>query len=988
MEAPHDPCPCASNAVTGQDSGPRAASDRIFVGREPESARLRACADGVRAGASWLAVVEGEAGIGKSALLRHCAAEALDGFTVLWAVGDPSETDLPGGVLAQLTRQAHQALPTRLSPTVPEPLPASLTAHTLGGQLLLLLGALQESERPVAVMVDDVQWADPLSVRALGFVLRRLWADRVLTVLATRPGEDEVAEVLGRLPRSLERAVKLELRGLGGDDVARLAQGLVEGRLAPGLGERLYAYTQGHPLYVRTVLAEVPPAALRDGVLERWPVPPSLRVGIRAQLNRLPRESRELLSGLAVLDSRVPLATAGRVAGVTDPVRALGPALSCGLAQWWPMEHRSPVALVHALQRDAVYTSLTPERRRALHAEAALHIGTAASWAHRVAAATTADPALADELERAGTEEASAGRNALAATRLLWASSLTEDRTDRERRLLTACAQSLLTMRPTWAVQHRQQVEECAPGPLRDSVLGVMDMMAGRFSTAEAHLQRSWQQALSQHRSGEPGADRVAVLAGTFLANIALWNGRGEQAVEVGRQTLAIGDLDAATTDFTRAALATGRLWHLGPRAALADLDHLPQTGQAVADHHLDSLATRGVLRLFLGELGRARADLSTVAERDRRGAASKLGPLTLSLLSVTHYLAGDWDAGESAADRALAVAAAGEQLLGDAAARFAAVCVRSGRGEWADAEHHMDRLSHLAQTLGSSVEIVYLGLAGATLAQARADHPAVLRALRPLLDDAAQPGGGPRLIHKPFWLWQQSLLVESLTGTGRLDEATAALHDLREAFDGTGYLQVVTARLTGQLAEARGRPRDALDAYGQALADATAVPPGTRADDSPLHLALLEQAHGRTLLASGSGPRREAAAWLNAARDRFAALRAAPFVRRCEADLAVGGLGTPREAPGRRSSLTERELSVAYAVAGGLTNQEAAAELYVSQKTVEYHLSRIYTKLAISSRRALAAALDSEGLPAPTPSPVPKPAPAPLHPLDQGANG
>jgi DNA-binding CsgD family transcriptional regulator len=515
-----------------------------------------------------------------------------------------------------------------------------------------------------------------------------------------------------------------------------------------------------------------------------------------------------------------------------------------------------------------------------------------------------------------------------------------------------------------------------------------MDMMAGRFSTAEAHLQRSWQQALSQHRCGQPGADRVAVLAGTFLANIALWNGRGEQTVEIARQTLAIGDLDPATTDFTRAALASGRLWHLGPRAALADLDHLPPSGPAASDHHLDSLATRGVLRLFLGELGSARADLSVVAERDRRGAASKMGPLTVSLLSVTHYLAGDWDAGESTADRALAVAAAGEQLLGDAAARFAAVCVRSGRGEWEAAGHHMDRLSHLARTLGSSVEIVYLGLAGATLAQARADHPAALRALRPLLDDAAEPGGGPRLVHKPFWLWQQSLLVESLTGTGRLDEATAALHELRAAFDGTGYLRVVTARLAGQLAEARGRPRDALDSYAGALADATALPPGRRSDNSPLHVALLEQAYGRTLLASGSGPRREAATWLNTARDRFAALRAAPFIRRCEADLAAGGLDAPREAPGRRSTLTERELSVAYAVAGGLTNQEAAAELYVSQKTVEYHLSRIYTKLAITSRRALAGALGADGPPAPATSPAPLSVPAPRHPLDQDAKG
>ncbi|MFK0170848.1 AAA family ATPase [Streptomyces sp. NPDC090306] len=962
--------------MTGEKTLADDAPDRHFVGRGPESARLRACADGVRAGAPWLAVVEGEAGIGKSALLRHTAAEDLDGFTVLWATGDPAETDLPGGVLAQLTRRAESA--GAAPADAPEQPGGPPTAHVLGGQLLLLLGALQEGGRPVAVVVDDVQWADALSVRALGFVLRRLWADRVLTVLATRPGEDRTAEALDRLTRSLDRTVRLELRGLDGDDVVRLAQGLVEGRLAPGLGERLYAYTKGHPLYVRTVLAEVPAAALRDGVLERWPVPPSLRVGIRGQLNRLPRDARELLSGLAVLDARVPLATAGRVAGVTDPVQALGPALASGLARWWPMEPGTPVELVHALQRDAVYTSLTPERRRALHAAAAPLLGTSARWAHLVAAATTADPGLADALERAGSEEASAGRNALAATRLLWSATLTEDPADRERRLLTACAQSLLTMRPTWAARHRPQVEECAPGPLRDCVLGVLDMMAGRFATAETHLRGAWREALAQHRAGLPGADGAAVLAGTFLANITLWNGRGEQTVDIARQTLSLGGLDPATTDFTRAALATGRLWHRGPRAALADLGHLPPAGAAVPDHFLDSLATRGCLRLFLGELPGARRDLAVVVERDRQGAASKMGPLTVSLLSVAHYLAGDWDAAESSADRALAVAAAGEQLLGDAAARFAALCVRSGRGEWADAEQHLARLTLLAGTLGSSTEIVYLGLAGATLAQARADHPAVLRALRPLLADGPGPDGAPRLRYKPFWLWQQSLLVESLTGTGRLDEAAAALRAFREEFDGTGHLRVVAARLAGQLAEAEGRPRDALDAYARALAEDDGGS-GRGADGgSPLYLALLEQAYGRLLLATGTGSRREAAARLNAARDRFAALRAAPFAERCDADLAAGGLGGPGRAPGRTAALTERELSVAYAVAGGLTNQEAAAELYVSQKTVEYHLSHIYAKLGISSRRALAAALREDGSPPGFPSPAPRPGPPP----------
>lgn len=946
----------------GAGKAARDASDELFVGRVRESERLRECADKVRAGDSWLAVIEGEAGIGKSALVRRTTAPLAD-FTILWATGDPSETDLPCGVIGQLTRRLDPHL-LRAFPLLTQEPTAGATAHAVGGQLLLLLGALQDSGQPLAVVVDDVQWADPLSVQALGFALRRLWADRVLTILVTRPDAEGSAETLDRLSRSSDRAVKIDLGGLDDSDVAQLARGLVDGRLAPGLSERLYVYTQGHPLFVRTVLAEVPADALRDGVLERWPVPRSLQVGVRAQLDRLPAESRDLLEALAVLDARVPLSTAGLLAGLTDPARALGPALTAGLARWWPMEHESPVALVHALHRDAVYAALAPEQRRVLHIGAAALVGTVAGWAHRVAAAATADPQLAAELEQSAADEAADGRNALAATRLLWASSLSGNRADREQRLLNACAQSLLTMRPAWSAKLRQQVEDCSPGPLRGCVLGILDMMAGQLAGAEAHLTRAWREALSS-----PTDAPVAVLAGTFLANITLWHGRGAETVEIARRTLAIGGLDPTTTDFTRAVLATGRLWDKGPRAALNDLSHLPADGSSVRNDSLDTLATRGVLRLFLGELSTARADLRVVAQRDRQGAGSKLSPLTLSLLSVVQYLAGEWDEAESVADRALAVAATHDQLFGDAAARFAAVCVRAGRGEWDSAQRHIDSLTHLAQSLGASTEIVYASLAGATLAQAQADFPAMLRALRPLLDHAPETAGGAggadtkggaggaiRLRYKPFWLWQQSLLVEALTGSGELDAAAAALRDLRDTIDGAGYLQVVAARLAGQLAEARGRPREALTLYQQALTAAAKADAGT--DPAPLPRAMLEHAYGRLLLATGSTSRRDAATWLNTAHGRFSALRAAPFIQRCDSDLAASGLTAPDDAPSQLLSLTERELSVAYVIASGRTNQEAAAELYVSQKTVEYHLSHIYAKLGISSRRHLAVAL------------------------------
>ena len=936
-----------SVATDTADSVPNGRAE-VFVGRLPETDQLAACAAKVRDGEAWLAVVEGEAGIGKSAFARRLVA-SLEGFTVLWATGDASETDLPGGIISQLVRRVDHDLAAPF-PLLAQDGAGGASASAVGGQLLLLLGVLQESRGPVAIVVDDVHWADSLSMQVLGFVLRRLWADRVLTVLLTRSDAESTVGSLDRLVRSLERAVHVEIGGLGEDDVAQVARQLLGVRLAPGLVERLHGYTKGHPLYLRTVLAEVPVETLRDETAQRWPAPRTLRVSIKALLDQLPPDSVALLEAMAVLATRLPLATVARVAGVPDPATALGPALSAGLAQWWPTESQSPVALVHALQRDAVYDAIAPGRRRALHLAAAGVVGTGAAWAHRVAAAVAADPALAGELEQAAMTEAAAGRNALAATRLRWAAELSDERADRERRLLTACAQSLLTMQPMAAVKLRPQVEDCRPSALRSCVLGVMEMLSGQFPAAEARLTEAWREALDDPESGW-----VAVLAGTFLATIMIRAGRGAETADVSARTLAIGDLDPATTDLTRTMLATGRMWDQGPAAALGHLAYLPAEATEVPNDQLDSLATRGVCNLFLARIPAARADLAAVALRDRQGAGSKLGHLSLALLAVAEYVAGDWNASESSADRAQTIAAAQDHVFGDAAAGFAGVCVLAGRGQWEEALARIDTLDRMNQAFGApAVETMFWALAGATLAQARADSAAMLSALEPLLDRATEGPDGPvRLRYKPFWLWQQSLLVEALTGTGELKAAASALDALTSEYDGTGYMRLVTARLSGHLAEAQDRPRDALAIYEQALVRARGAE-----DDAPFFRAKLEHAYGRVLVATGSGSRREAARWFRSAHDRFSALRAAPFLERCDTDLAVIGLAAPGRTGGGLAALTERELSVVHLIMDGRTNQEAAAELYVSQKTVEYHLSNIYAKLGISSRRQLGAAL------------------------------
>jgi DNA-binding CsgD family transcriptional regulator len=314
--------------------------------------------------------------------------------------------------------------------------------------------------------------------------------------------------------------------------------------------------------------------------------------------------------------------------------------------------------------------------------------------------------------------------------------------------------------------------------------------------------------------------------------------------------------------------------------------------------------------------------------------------------------------------------------VFGDAASGFASVCVQAGRGQWDTAAAQIDILDRMNQALGApATEDIFLALARATLAQARADHAAMLGALEPMFAPASEGAEGAedsegaegkgtggaegaddriRLRFKPFWLWQQSLLVEALTGVGRLGAAARALDDLTAGYDGEGYLQVVVARLAGQLAEAQGRPQDALATYERAVAET----PADGGDAAPLFRAMLEHSYGRLLAATGS--RREAVRWFASARDRFGALRAAPFLERCDADLAAIGLAAPGQPHSHVLTLTERELAVAFLIIAGRTNQEAAAELYVTPKTVEYHLSNVYAKLGISSRRQLGEALQT----------------------------
>jgi hypothetical protein len=365
-----------STAGTGSsDPDRRSTADGVFVGRDAELARLAEAATEVRQGRPWLVSIEGDSGVGKTALAQRAVAAMTDA-TVLSARAAPMETDFDYGVVDQLIRRVDRDLLARY-PSLPGG--AGTSPFGDGAQLLGVIGELQ-IRGPVVVVVDDLQWADRRSVEALAFVFRRLSVDPVMAVLLIRGDRAHLDETSRQLLISTERHLRLSLTGLSVEDVAPLAAALGIERLSPQEIDLLHASTGGHTLYLRTVLSAG--QRLHPGD----PVPASLVSAIGDQLATLPAETRGLLEMLAVLDVRIPLPLLGAAAGCDAPSEALEPAVRAGLVDWWPDQPSRPVALRHALQRDAIYGALAPVKRRQLHARAVEFVDGGTSWVHRVAA--------------------------------------------------------------------------------------------------------------------------------------------------------------------------------------------------------------------------------------------------------------------------------------------------------------------------------------------------------------------------------------------------------------------------------------------------------------------------------------------------------------------------------------------------------------------------------------------------------------------------
>jgi DNA-binding CsgD family transcriptional regulator len=897
----------------------------VFVGRAAELAQMADILSRVEAGQPWLVAIEGEPGVGKSTLARRFLARA-SGLKILSARADQYETALNFGVVDQLLRGIGEAVPT--IPSADGSAPAA-SSFAVGAHMLEIVGA-QQTTGAVALVIDDLQWADRRSAEALTFMLRRLSVDPVLAVVTYRGPSSRLDEAAQRLLQSAENRAMVPLGGLGRDEVATLAASLDVGSLDSDAVEWLYQGTGGHPLYLRTVLSD--PAGLDLRAPGRRALPRSLAAVVGGHLRSLPAETRSILELLSVLNVRTPLAQLGQVAQVDSPGALIEPAVAVGLVGWWPDEPTCPVEIRHQLVRDAIYAGISASQRRMLHARAAVMVSQAASWEHRVAALDRPDEALAAELERLAGDEANDDHVTLAATHLRWASDITPERADRERRLLTA---ALYLADDAQAAALRPAVEAATPSPLRGFVLGAMMEAEGQLSEAE----RCYGEALAEARNDPASLPLAAKIAARQAGTYTL-RGEGEKTVALGQWALDTGCLDPAAASQTLSRVAIGVSQTGGPREALAELGPPTADLNRVRPSDVDRLAWRGLFCMLTGDLGQAVADLTASLKVVRRGTALALGQRPHSYLVLAQYLAGQWDDALLAAEQALSAASIHSYRHELPLLHLALGCVPAGRGAADEAERHARLAEEIATSLDYAQERTYAAMARALICQASGDYLGMADALGYWRDASALDGRSRR----DSALWRP-LLAEGLIGSGQTESAVTVLAQLRADNGQAVYLQPALAWLEGGLAELQSRPEEAHRIYQSGEDTANA--------QSPFYMARLLLAHGRLLRRMGQ--RRLAIERLRGAKDLLVALRAVPFIGQADEELVACDLpADPVNQQQGAAALTSRETEVAHLVGKGMSNPEIAAELFISRKAVEYHLGNIYAKFGMRGRKQL----------------------------------
>ncbi|MFH8561463.1 AAA family ATPase [Streptomyces sp. NPDC017988] len=913
---------------------------RGLRGRRGECGALDQVIAGARTGRGQVLVLRGDAGVGKSALMEYLVGSAA-GCQILRAVGVESEMELAFAGLHQLCVPLMGKLdripsPQRDALSVAFGLSAgSAPDRFLVGLAVLSLLAEAAEEQPIVCVVDDAQWLDQVSAQTLAFVARRVLAERVALVFALRTPTPAVA---GGVFEGLREMV---VGGLRDDDARALLKSVVPGRLDEGVRDRIVAETRGNPLALLELTRGLTAAELAGGFgrPDARPLASQIEESYLRRIGALPAAAQRLLLAAAAEPvGDVPLLR--RVAERLDiDADAAGAVEAAGL-----IEFGTRVRFHHPLVRSAAYRAADPTVRRDVHRALAEATdpdfdSDRQAW-HRAHAALEPDEALAGELERSAGRAQARGGIAAAAAFLRRATELTPDSARRGTRAVAAAQAAFDAGSPEAALE---LLAAAQLSPLDEAQQARLTWLRAQIAFAR----RRGGEALPLLLDAAGRLTRVdeAQAREAYLDAIgsAVFAGRihertGVREVAEAARTALLGSQPARPTDLLLDGLVT---WFADGCVEGAPLlrSALRAFRRAAGRDAGDATRWLWLTWLVAGDLWDDETwhELTTHAVRSARetGALNFL-PLALGYRAALSVHTGDFDLASTLIDEAATIT----EVTGHSPMAYPSLLLMAWRGEDARAAEVMRSAVGDATSWGEGRAIGLGHYLLAVLYNGLGQYPDALTHAGQAVEheDASVVG---------FALAE---LVEAAARSGAPDAAGAALGRLEEraGASGTDWALGVLARSRALLCDGPAADRlyrEAIEHLGRSRI--------------AVHLSRAHLVYGEWLRRENR--RVDAREHLRTAHEMLQGFGASAFAERARRELLATGETVRRrhvEVDDLREALTAQEGQVARLAADGMTNSEIGAALFISPRTVEWHLGKVFTKLDVKSRNKLRTAL------------------------------
>ena len=897
-----------------------------LYGRDAERSELGTLLEAARASRGAVLVIRGAAGAGKSALLDDAMARA-DGMRVLRAAGVKTEAELAFAGLHQLV----WPLRAFLGQLAPKPATALLAAlglaeatapqrFSIGAATLELLAAAAE-ERPLLCLIDDAQWLDGPSAEAFTFAARRLDAEPVGFVFATRDGDSLAIDTAGFR--------ELRLGSLGPEAAEALLSDRGGAQVTAPVRARILEMAQGNPLALLELPLSPGGEQLPGPLGTPMPLTPALEDAFLARARGLSPASQRLLLLLAAADDTGDRACVlGAAAQLGIGAAAVEAAEAAGLLR----VTANRVSFRHPLVRSAVYASAPFSERAAVHQALARTADPDRRAWHQAAALAGPDDIVADALEDSAQRARARSGFTAAAAALRRASSLTTDPRHQARRLTAAAEAAWLAGRPASSTA---LLHDARGLPAPAEVIADMEYIQALIEIADATPADAYlrlTRAAGEIAGTDPGRAHKLLLQAREAAVLSA-DTRAEASVSRQAEQLTLG---SARDPFPAHFLGGIARWlDSDIPGAVSRLRHALADAEQAEDPR--RLFWAGIAAFVLGNDAQTRQFFQREADQARSDGAVAMVAQALTMLAAGELLQGRAASARASATEGLSLARATGQ---DNIACFHLATLARIAASFGTEEEARSRVAECYETvltrrLPFIDHMTSVALGEMELAQGRPEP-----ALAHLASVAGHgPGAGDPLIR----LNAAPAFVEASVLAGQPDPATAVVASFADWSTATGSLPdlALLARMRALLA-----PTQAADAHFEEALD---LHGGT---ERPFDRARTELLYGQSLRRRRE--RRLARDHLRAALDLCERLGAHPWADRAHSELRASGETPRRRQAGSAEQLTPQELQVARLVAVGATTKETASQLFLSPRTIDAHLRNIYAKLSITSRSQL----------------------------------